>query len=1192
MRERDPAVGRPPASFLAASPAPAAVGQAPTRPVRPPRSGLRSAAGRAAGKGPIVGGGISGDPQWYRDAVIYEVHVRAFQDSNGDGIGDFRGLTERLDYLCDLGVTALWLLPFYPSPMRDDGYDIADYVGVNPAYGTLRDVETLIREAHRRGLRVITELVCNHTSDQHPWFQRARLARPGSAARNYYVWSGTPDRYPDARIIFTDFETSNWTWDAVAGAYYWHRFYAHQPDLNFDNPRVREGITRAMDFWLDRGVDGLRLDAVPYLYERDGTDCENLPETHAFLRDLRRHVDEKYGDRMLLAEANQWPEDSAAYFGKGDECHMAFNFPVMPRMFMAIRMEDRLPIVDIVEQTPPIPDTAQWALFLRNHDELTLEMVTDEERDYMYRVYADDPRARVNVGIRRRLAPLLGNHRRRIELINGLLFSMPGTPVIYYGDEIGMGDNVYLGDRDSVRTPMQWSGDRNAGFSTANREQLYLPVVTDPGHDFAAVNVSAQQADPHSLLWWMKRLIALRKRHTAFGRGNLEFLYPDNRHVLAFIRSLGDETILVVANLSRFFQPVELDLAAHEGRQPVEMFGRVEFPTVGRAPYPLSLGPHEFLWFTLEHAAGAAAGGGPADLDTLPVRWAGDLLDGTLDNPLSAILLRWIVDRPWYRGRGRRIKDGEILDRIEVPASPGIAAPAGPASAESAAPAGAALLIVLRVNYSDGEPDTYLVPLTTAAVFADSLVFADGIPCRVEPPGLRIAGLAPIDRRAAKGLPVDARSVEGFLVDATLDPGLAASLIDAIVRRRRVRGARSEFVGRPESALRSRSAALALSVGDELRAGEPLAAAATADVALHLRRVLEPGSDPESEVVRFLTRRGLTWVPRIVGELEYLAGPGSSSSAGLLRDALASDGNLAESTRHALLGFLEQAAAMPTPAQAPAPTSAEILRTAGQDQPEVARDLLGSELEIARATGRRVGELHRVLASAPEEPAFAPERFTRLYQKSVYQSVDALANRAFRLLADRSARLEGPAGADAAIAVGLKAELADRLRALPLTKFGGSRIRIHGALDLGRVQRTDHGLVIVGLEGDTRRAVSERRLKRSALRDVASMLHSFHDLSLGRLRQADIGGSIRPEDGASVEVWARQWCLWTSAAFVAGYRETVDGADFLPAEEAEWVVLLDTFRLAQALDDLISDLRGEPDRLPGSIRGLLELLGH
>ncbi len=543
--------------------------------------------------------GFGPDPLWYKDAIVYEVPVRAFQDSSGDGIGDFRGLTSRLDYLADLGVTAIWLLPFYPSPLRDDGYDIADYGSIHPDFGTMRDVRTFIREAHRRELRVITELVFNHTSDQHPWFKRARKAPPGSPERDWYVWSDTPERYRDARIIFKDFEPSNWSWDAVAGAYFWHRFYSHQPDLNFDQPRVREALLKATDFWLEAGVDGLRLDAIPYLYERDGTNCENLPETHAFLKTLRRHVDERFADRMLLAEANQWPEDSVAYFGDGDECHMAFHFPLMPRMFMALRMEDRFPILDILDQTPDLPESGQWALFLRNHDELTLEMVTDEERDYMYRVYAADPQARINLGIRRRLAPLLGNNRRRIELLNGLLFSLPGTPVIYYGDEIGMGDNVYVGDRNGVRTPMQWSSDRNAGFSSANRQRLYLPVVTDPEYHYEAVNVEAQQANPQSLLWWMKRVIALRKKHPAFGRGSLQFLHPDNRRILAFIREHEDETILVVANLSRYAQWTELPLGRYEGRIPVELFGSVEFPRIGREPYMVSLGPHSFLWFRL-----------------------------------------------------------------------------------------------------------------------------------------------------------------------------------------------------------------------------------------------------------------------------------------------------------------------------------------------------------------------------------------------------------------------------------------------------------------------------------------------------------------------------------------------------------------------------------------------------------------
>jgi maltose alpha-D-glucosyltransferase/alpha-amylase len=1141
---------------------PAGIGSLGASPADPARAPLRAPRLRP--------GGPSGEPQWYRDAVIYEVHVRAFKDSNGDGRGDFRGLTSKLDYLRDLGVTALWLLPFYPSPLRDDGYDIADYTSVNPSYGTLRDVETLIRETHKRGLRIITELVCNHTSDQHPWFQRARHAKPGSAYRDYYVWSNTPDKYADARIIFKDFEASNWTWDPVAGAYYWHRFYSHQPDLNFDNPRVRKALTKVLDFWLDRGVDGLRLDAVPYLFEREGTDCENLPETHAFLRELRSHVDERYQDRMLLAEANQWPEQSAAYFGDGDECHMAFNFPVMPRMFMAIRMEDRLPVVDIVEQTPAIPEGSQWALFLRNHDELTLEMVTDEERDYMYRVYAGDPQARINLGIRRRLAPLLGNHRRRIELMNGLLFSLPGTPFIYYGDEIGMGDNVYLGDRDSVRTPMQWNGDRNAGFSTAPREQLYLPVVTDPEHHFEAVNVSVQQANPHSLLWWMKRLIALRKKHPAFGRGDLEFLHPENRHVLAFLRCFGDETILVAANLSRFFQPVELNLADYEGRQPIEMFGRVEFPAIGQLPYLLTLGPHEFLWFTLEQPAPSEAAGTAPALATLPAAGIADLLDSRLDRALAPILVRWVRERPWYRGHGRKVKEGEVVDRIEVPLG-----------------RGSALIVVLQVSYTEGEPETYLLPITTASLVYDSLVFADGYPCHNEQPGTRIASLAT----------ADGRSEAAYLVDALPDFGLTAHLIDAVSRRRRIKGSVGELVGLPGPGLRRSTGGSLISAGAVIKAGEVMGQTgepgrpAPHEITLELRRALEPGADPETEVMKLLAGRGTTWSPRLYGELVYRTARGRVAEAALVREGFVHDGDVVSQTREALLGFLEQAATIEQP---PAPASmaaAELLRIAAEGLPEMATTLVGSYLETARSLGRRVAEFHALLASASDDPTFAPEPFTRLYQASLFQSIDSLATRIVRQVRSHSAGFEPAAGTDARRILGLRAELKSRLEMLQRHRFSGARTRVHGAMHLATVLRAERGLVMIDFEGDTSRPSSERRLKRSPLRDVAAMIRSFHDVALGRLRPADLGASLRPEDAVRLDVWARHWYLWVSAAFLAGYRETIDGASILPATEEEWACLLDAFLIQEALEDLYSDLRSDLERVPASMRGVVELLG-
>ena len=544
-------------------------------------------------------GGITTDPLWYKDAVVYQLHIKSFRDANADGYGDFRGLIEKLDYVQQLGANAIWLLPFYPSPLRDDGYDIGSYESINPTYGSIEDFKDFMEAAHARGIRVITELVINHTSDQHPWFQRARRAPKDSPERNWYVWSDDPNRYAGTRIIFTDTETSNWTWDPVAQQFFWHRFFSHQPDLNFDNPEVLEAVKNVMRFWLRLGVDGLRLDAIPYLIERDGTNCENLPETHEVLKSLRRTLDEEFPGRVFLAEANQWPTDVRAYFGESDECHMAFHFPVMPRMYMGLRKEDRTPIVDIMRQTPDIPGDCQWAIFLRNHDELTLEMVTDDERDYMYREYARDARMRINVGIRRRLAPLMENGRRQMEIMNALLMSLPGTPIIYYGDEIGMGDNVYLGDRNGVRTPMQWNSDRNAGFSEAEQAALYSPVIADPPYSYHSVNVAAQERTPTSLLLWMRRLVKVRQQYQAFGRGTFEALDPNNRRVLVFLRRYSDEVILCVNNLSRFAQFVELDLREFAGQIPLELWGKIPFPAIGDLPYLLTLGPHNFLWFRI-----------------------------------------------------------------------------------------------------------------------------------------------------------------------------------------------------------------------------------------------------------------------------------------------------------------------------------------------------------------------------------------------------------------------------------------------------------------------------------------------------------------------------------------------------------------------------------------------------------------
>ncbi|HEY5522171.1 MAG TPA: maltose alpha-D-glucosyltransferase, partial [Desulfuromonadaceae bacterium] len=639
---------------------------------------------------------LEDNPCWYRDAIIYQVHIKAFADSDADGTGDFRGLIGKLDYLQQLGVTAVWLLPFYPSPQRDDGYDIADYYSVTPTYNTLREFKQLLRSAHSRGIRVITELVLNHTSDQHPWFQRARRAKPGSVYRDFYVWSDTSEKYHEARIIFQDFETSNWTWDPLANAYYWHRFYYHQPDLNFDNLKVQSEMLRVIDFWMRLGVDGVRLDAVPYLFEREGTNCENLPETHAFLKMLRSHLDSSFKNRLLLSEANQWPEDAAAYFGAGDESNMAFHFPLMPRMFMAIEMEDRFPIIDIIDQTPAIPDGCQWAIFLRNHDELTLEMVTDEERDYMYRVYASDPRARINLGIRRRLAPLMGNNRRKIELMNILLFSLPGTPIIYYGDEIGMGDNYYLGDRNGVRTPMQWNPDRNAGFSKASPQKLFMPVIIDAEYHYESINVENQELNPSSLLWWMRRKIAMRKRFKSFGCGSLEVQPSDNPKVLAFIRSFEDEKLLVVINLSRFSQTVSVDLSRHAGMIPEEVFSRNRFPMIQESRYHFTMGPYDYFWFVLRSSEARTE---PREEGLMLKLREGhpwwDVLKGKAGERLCSIVMPQYLKRVfWFRGKGRVISQISVIDSCQLKQVDQLFQ-----------------LVFLQVTYTERDPEIYLIPM-------------------------------------------------------------------------------------------------------------------------------------------------------------------------------------------------------------------------------------------------------------------------------------------------------------------------------------------------------------------------------------------------------------------------------------------------------------------------------------------------
>ena len=1120
----------------------------------------RKARGRASPTGEPLSTGFPTDPQWYKDAVIYQVPVRAFRDASGDGTGDFRGLTSRLDYLADLGVTAIWVMPFYPSPLRDDGYDIADYTRVHPDYGTLRDVRRFIREAHKRDLRVITELVINHTSDQHPWFQRARKAPPGSPERDWYVWSDTPDRYEDVRIIFKDFETSNWSWDETAQAYYWHRFYSHQPDLNFDSPDMQEALLRIVDFWLEAGVDGLRLDAIPYLHEREGTSSENLPETHAYLKGLRGYIDAHYADRMLLAEANQWPEDAVAYFGEGvgDECHMAFHFPLMPRMFMALRMEDRYPIIDILEQTPDLPETSQWALFLRNHDELTLEMVTDEERDYMYRVYADDPQARINLGIRRRLAPLLGNNRRRIELLYGLLLSMPGTPVIYYGDEIGMGDNVYLGDRNGVRTPMQWSSDRNAGFSSANRQRLYLPVVTDPEYHYEAVNVEAQQSNPQSLLWWMKRIIALRKRHQAFGRGTLRFLHPENRRILAFIREYEDETILVVANLSRYTQWTELTLDEYEGRVPRELFGSVEFPRIGVDPYMMVLGPHAFEWFRLEvdTLTEAFASAGAKALPEL--RWHGDLeeLLRRHSRRMASVLLEWMLERRWYRGKARKVLGAKLSGSIPVRTA-----------------SSTAVLALLEVEYADGEPELYALPLVS-----DSSVDLEDL--------LTTAPQAAIARLVGGDVP-------GHLIDGALVPEVLEALMGIAAGRRRVRGGGgSDLLGRAFRGLRTWAGTRAQDLpATPMTVEQSNSSALFAErLIMKLYRAIEDGPNPDLEVCRFLVDRGFAHVPPVLGAIDLDRGAKPGGTVAMIQAFVPNEGDLWKATRVAVESFLQDALAEPELPSLEHESASVLLDLSRTPPPDVAYRLIGAYLETARVLGRRIGEMHMVLASADASNAdFAPEPMAPFHVRALYQSIRSGVRESLSLLRSRQALLSESDRVTSERVLRASGDVDALARGLLEQRIGGQRIRIHGDLHLGQVLDTGGDVMIIDFEGEPARPLGERRLKRTALTDLAGMIRSFH-YAAHWSRMERPPASEEDEASERAETWARFWYQWVAAACIRGYREVTDGAPFLPADERSWTVLLDALLLAKAAYELRYELGSRPTWVSVPMNGILELM--
>jgi len=1084
---------------------------------------------------------------WYKDAVVYQLHVKAFFDANDDGLGDFPGLIEKLDYVRDLGVNTIWLLPFYPSPMKDDGYDVADYHNVHAQYGTRNDLRTLMREAHRRGLRVITELVVNHTSDQHPWFQAARRAPAGSSKRDFYVWSDNDHKYDGTRIIFTDTETSNWTWDPVAKAYYWHRFFSHQPDLNFDNPKVLKAIIRVMRFWFDMGVDGFRLDAIPYLVERDGTSNENLPETHAVIRQIRAAVDAHYKNRLLLAEANQWPEDVREYFGDGDECHMAYHFPLMPRIYMAMAQEDRHPVVEIMQQTPEIPENCQWAIFLRNHDELTLEMVTSKERDYMYQMYAADPRARINLGIRRRLAPLMENDRERIKLMNSLLLSMPGSPIIYYGDEIGMGDNIFLGDRNGVRTPMQWSPDRNAGFSRADPQRLYLPPIMDPVYGYEAVNVEAQNREPSSLLNWMRRMLAVRKGSKAFGRGRLSFLSPGNRKILAYLREYGEETILCVANLGRSAQPVELDLASYRGRVPLEMMGRTAFPPIGDLPYLLTLPACGFFWFRLaddvevphwheerlateERPVLVLFDGWTSFFRDRVVPWRIRMAEKLRAQFESDTLPRYIATQRWYAAKGVPIKRASLNDWALW----------GPDQSSW-------LLAMLQVETAS-EQSLYFLPM--------ALDWGDSDDDQVR--ALAATTLARVRQQ----------SQVGVLADAFTDEAFCRTLVESIIKGSVVPCAHGKLCFTPTSVC----AGISEETLATLPMGRPKFQGSNTVVTLGERlflkgyRHLRAGINAELEVGRFLTEVAhfANCVP-VAGALEYIAPDGTPTSLALLQGYVENQGDGWSYTLDYLERYLESQLAIT--AVAPA-------------------DVHGAYMSLAFTLGTRTAELHKALALYTGNPGFDPEPLAPGdldgWKRHVHD--DALATLA--LLEQRHLQFPVTAQTNAQLLLDQRQRLLARIEACRMPAGPCLKTRYHGDYHLGQVLVSSNDFIIIDFEGEPARPLAERRAKHSSLRDVAGMLRSF-DYARWSAVLSDI---YSDEDQSRLTPLADVWAREAREMFLRAYDETTRDS-VLYGSFAEVQGLIELFELEKALYELRYEVGNRPGWINVPLLGVLTLCG-
>jgi maltose alpha-D-glucosyltransferase / alpha-amylase len=1090
-------------------------------------------------------GSETDDALWYKDAVIYQLNVKSFLDSNDDGIGDFQGLTSKLGYIRDLGVNTIWLMPFYPSPLKDDGYDISDYENIHPQYGTLDDFRTMLREAHRLGLKVVTELIINHTSDQHPWFQAARRAPPGTPERDFYVWSDTDQKYLGTRVIFIDAESSNWCFDPVAKQYYWHRFFSHQPDLNFDNPAVMSAVLRIMRFWLDLGVDGFRLDAIPYLVEREGTNNENLRETHDVIKQLRAAIDAHYKNRFLLAEANQWPEDVREYFGDGDECHMAYHFPLMPRIYMSIAQEDRYPITEIMQQTPDIPESCQWAIFLRNHDELTLEMVTSKERDYMYSTYAADVRARINLGIRRRLSPLMENDRERIKLMNSLLLSMPGSPILYYGDEIGMGDNVFIGDRNGVRTPMQWTSDRNAGFSRADPQRLYLPPIMDPIYGYPSVNVEAQERHPGSLLSWTKRMLAVRKTSRAFGRGSRRFLRPGNRKILAYLREYGEDSILCVANLSRSAQPVELNLSEFKGRVPVEMLGRTTFPPIGDLPYLLTLSAHGFYWFSLTTDAEAPSWHEQIrPIDERPVLvlfdgwsslfrdrvvpWRIGMAEKTRAQFETDTLPRFIETQRWYAAKGTPVERARIVDHVLWQE-------------------GKISWVAALLDVSAGTEVTgYFMPL--------ALAWEDRDEERLR--GLSTAAIAKVRQQASVGV----------MGDAFADEAFCRAFVKAMEERREIATAQGKLQFRPTAAF----GRLAGADADSLPVARPQGSSSNTVVVMGDRLILKgfrrlrTGTSPELEMGLYLTDvvHYANCAP-LAGALEYRDKDGEPRLLALLQAYVANQGDGWTYSLEYLRRHLEEHRTTPISDALPAFHEAY--------------------LAIVRVLAVRTAELHRALATPTKDPVFAPEPLSRADFEGYRQRAADEAKSALALLKAHLNDLGAPERDTANAVLAGADRLLKRIEALVSEEPKGTKIRIHGDYHLGQVLLTRNDFVIIDFEGEPGHSLEERRAKQSPLRDVAGMLRSFSYVEHSALKSV----AHDEVEYAKLAPLARAWATEVRSAFLSAYDAAARGVSLYGALKPG-SGLLGLFELEKALYELRYELGNRPGWAGIPLQGILE----